>query len=130
MTTPFPWHRLRKVALDLLANPQDEAMLRSSINRSYYAAYGEAKAFAIRHGFTWDKKGQSHVKVWNYIKQGKGATANWEKLAWKAIGDAGADLKLERTAADYHATPAVVSAMAISSLSQANTIIKRLQGLP
>jgi hypothetical protein len=99
------WRLLRQVALTLLESPLTEARLRSSINRSYYAAYGEAKAFASRHGYTWNGKGGSHVQVWNFLRAGKGAASLWETAAWKAIGDAGIALKATRTAADYEDAP-------------------------
>lgn len=126
----FAWRLLQQVALALLQSSPTEARLRSSINRSYYAAYGEARCFASRHGYTWNGKGGSHIQVWNYLKVGKGAASLWEKAVWKAIGEAGIALKATRTAADYEDAPPPTMQDAESALAQANAIIKRLAGLP
>jgi hypothetical protein len=128
--TSFAWKQLERVALDLLKEPTTEARLRSSINRSYYAAYGEAKEFAVRHGYSWNGKAGSHIQVWNFLRKGKGSSPAWERAAWKAIGDSGLQLKAERTVADYNSAVPATIVIARQVLTQSHTLIKRINGLP
>jgi uncharacterized protein (UPF0332 family) len=126
----FRWARLQKIAVELSKSATSEAHVRSAINRAYYAAYGEARDFVVARGYSWNRRGASHQRVWNYLKQRTGAKQSWERPAWKAIGDAGDALKQRRMLADYDSDTAPTLAEARHAIAQAASIIKRLSGLP
>jgi hypothetical protein len=128
----FRWRLLLKTGLSLVQQVNaSEAQIRSAMNRAYYAAFGEAREFAERHGYRYIRgKGGSHDQVWNFLRQGHGAKTPWERAAWKAIGDAGIVLKRERITADYFGDPTVTRNETKRMLATAEVIINRLLNLP
>jgi hypothetical protein len=108
-----------------------EARYRSSINRSYYAAYGEAREFCLRHGWTFVAgRGGSHDQVWNFLRHGQKARTPGLRAAWKSIGDSGLYLKSQRVIADYHRSHQIGESLAQQIAVQAEQLIARLDKLP
>jgi uncharacterized protein (UPF0332 family) len=127
----FEWRMLLTVAVRLLAPPAaEERERRSAINRAYYAAYGEAREYSLTHGLNVGSGGQSHDRVWQFLRRGAGYSQIWERAASKAIGDMGVELRTLRVQADYFRTGSPSEADARRAVSLANLIIKRILGLP
>ena len=119
------------VAARLLDLPTaEERERRSAINRAYYAAYGEAREYAVAHGLNMQSGGQSHDRVWQFLRRGATYSQTWESAAAKAIGDMGVELCAMRVQADYFRTNSPSEADARRAVSLANLIVKRLLGLP
>jgi hypothetical protein len=119
------------VAVRLLALPTaEERERRSAINRAYYAAYGEAHEFSMAHGLNMQSGGQSHDRVWQFLRRGAGYSQTWERAAAKAIGDMGVELRALRVQADYFRTNSPSETDARWAVSLANLIVRRLLGLP
>ena len=125
----FRWRLLLKVAESLLDGTPEERHIRSAVNRAYYAAFGEAREFAIRKGLVLSQRAGSHQQVWNYLRRG-GAPTIWEAAAWKSIGDLGLTLTADRKLADYVGSAAITLRDAQRVIIQANEIIKKLMSLP
>ena len=129
--TSFRWRDLHLIGREQLLPTPAEGNLRTSINRSYYAAYGEAKVFVVAHGYAFQRgAGGSHDQVWQFLRRGVGATAAWQVPVWRALGDAGIALRDMRTNADYFLDRIPAEAHANLALIQSQTIITRLAGLP
>jgi hypothetical protein len=127
----FEWRMLLLVAVRLLAPPAaEERERRSAINRAYYAAYGEAREFSVAHGLNMQSGGQSHDRVWQFLRRGAGYSQTWQRAAAKAIGDIGVELRALRVQADYFRTNSPSQADARRAVSLADLIIKRVLGLP
>lgn len=132
MTTApnFRWQQLEYVSRHLVSSNSSEAFARSAVNRAYYAAFGEAKEFAIRHGYV--KKGTgggSHQQVWSFLAKGTTGLSTHELAAWKAIAAQGVKLKAQRVNADYFGYLQITLAEASLAITEAQGIIRRLSGL-
>jgi uncharacterized protein (UPF0332 family) len=125
----FQWRLLLKVAVRLLDGSPEERHIRSAINRAYYAAFGEARVFAIKKGLALSRRAGSHQQVWNFLR-GAGAPTVWEAAVWKAIGDQGLALTADRKLADYDESATITLGDAQRVITIANEIIKRLLSLP
>jgi hypothetical protein len=127
----FEWRMLLFVAIRLLDPPTaEERGWRSAINRAYYAAYGEAREFAIGRGLNMQSGGQSHDRVWQFLRRGGGYPQVWERAAAKAVGDLGIELRAMRVQADYFRTNSPSEADVQRAVSLANLVVKRILGLP
>jgi hypothetical protein len=127
----FRWRDLHAIGKAQLLPAPKEEHVRTCINRAYYAAFGEAKEFAIAHGYVFQRgRGGSHDQVWQFLRRASGVTAAWQVPAWRAIGDAGLDLRDRRTNADYFLDRIPNVGDASIALAQSRTIISRLAGLP
>jgi hypothetical protein len=127
----FQYSTLLHVARTLQKTPSlGEEFDRSAINRAYYCIYGEARALAMRHGWTWNGKGNSHQQMWNFLKSGGTRRVPWERALMKSIGDAGAALKDIRTSADYKSEVPVTPDDARDHLIRAADLLKRITGAP
>lgn len=119
------------VAVRLLGLPVvEERERRSAINRAYYAAYGEAREYSVTHGLNMQGGGQSHDRVWQFLRRGAGYSQTWERGVTKAIGDMGVELRALRVQADYFRANSPSETDAKKAVSLANLMIKRLLGLP
>jgi uncharacterized protein (UPF0332 family) len=125
----FQWRLLLKVAVHLLDGSPEERHLRSAINRAYYAAFGEARDFAIRKGYVLALGAGSHQQVWSFLRKA-GAPTTWEAAVWKIIGDQGLALTADRKLADYEESATITLGDAQRVITTANEIIKRLLSLP
>lgn len=125
----FQWRLLLKVAVRLLDGSPEERHIRSAINRAYYAAFGEARIFAIRKGLVLSLGAGSHQQVWNFLRKA-GAPTPWEAGVWKVIGDQGLALTADRKLADYNESAIITLADAQQVITTSNEIVKRLLSLP
>lgn len=127
----YRWNRFLKVSKSLLSIVVDEeSRTRSSINRAYYAAFGEARMFSERKGLVTTRRRSVHEQVWQFLRRGGNAPSLWEAAARKAIGDQGIALRDLRNKADYDPAASVTVSDARGALQRAGAIIKRLDGLP
>lgn len=127
----FRWRDLHRIGRDQLSPTPEEGNLRTSVNRAYYAAFGEAKVFAVAHGYAYQKgSGGSHDQVWQFLRRGVGVSAAWQVPVWRAIGDAGIALRGMRTNADYFLDRVPAESHANLALGQSQVIIAKLAGLP
>lgn len=84
----FNWKEFFTLAQYLQKNCSDnscskEAILRTAVDRIYFAAYGLARDFAVkRHNFTPTKQADDHGKLIRHFKDRKATTigANLEDL--------------------------------------------------
>lgn len=128
---PFRWRQLVGVAARLMSVPSaNEAEWRSAVNRSYYAAFGEAQSFATARGYTFmPGYGGSHDQVWRFIRSGRPGDPNHVRAAWRQVADMGLDLKTRRVIADYRGVITVSDVDAATACAIAQTFITRLKGL-
>lgn len=114
------WEGFQRLA-QALVNRRDEAMLRSAINRSYYAAFQMSVCFAEMH--------------YNFIKQRKGVDHERILGALRCSGDRtieGAGRKLgrlrgNRWKADYNETINIGQRLTQISVRWADEIIQSLK---
>lgn len=125
----FKWRFLLRVAAVLLNAADQESECRSAINRAYYAAYGEARAFCEARGMILKKNRSSHEQVWQYLRSGETSDTVYGRAACKAIGDQGIFLRSQRVAADYFGNAAPPKSEAERAVATSREIIRRLHGL-
>lgn len=94
----FGWEDYLSLANDLSKEQNNEAALRSSVSRAYYAAFNLAKDFLSQKGIVIsENKASIHNEVWNeFQKHGQ---------TWATVYRHGDSLKQRRVAADYYLTP-------------------------
>lgn len=127
----FRWRLLLKTASGLIRGPSPtNADIRSAVNRAYYAALGEAREFATRHGYVVGGRGGAHQRVWHFLRQGQPGLPHWQAAVWKAIGDAGLALMGHRVDADYRAAASPTLIEAQTAIATAAQIVTRVLGLP
>ena len=122
----FDWHDYLELAREL-SNPLFgdllcEAKIRSSMSRSYYAAYWTARVYLEAGGFTITDKERPHELVWKEFK-GKGKIK-------QGIFENGTRLKLDRVWADYERDCHCRVGDAERSLLFAECIIGGIRSLP
>jgi hypothetical protein len=127
---PFYWRLLLGVAVRLLLGAAGESEHRTAINRAYYAALGEARQYAERHGLVIKKWQSAHEQVWQHIRGGIPGLALWHRAALKSLGDEGIALRALRVQADYHLNPAPTAQDAQQAVGMSKRIINGLQKLP
>ncbi|MFD5825869.1 hypothetical protein [Lentzea sp. NPDC060358] len=125
----FAWRLLLQVAVTLISGSNDEAASRSSINRSYYAALGEAREFSIKNGLVMNKKKASHEQVWQYLRGGGSENLAYRRAAFKAIGDIGVALRAMRVQADYKLGSPPSHSDAQQAASLARRLVQRIHSL-
>jgi hypothetical protein len=127
----FRWRMLLGVAVRLTAGSRPgESEHRTAINRAYYAALGEAREYAERHGLVINRRRSSHEQVWQFLRGSPSGLPAWHRAALKSIGDTGVDLRTLRVQADYHLAPPAPSTDVQRAVGMAKTIIERLHALP
>ena len=127
----FSFRHLIGVAGRLLRPPAGEAEHRSAVNRAYYAAFGEAKALATRHGYAFvPGGGGSHDQVWRFLRHGAPGVSVHHLAAWRSVSSAGIALRADRVTADYKPEIAVSMADATTAVARAQTTVARIVGLP
>lgn len=127
----FEWRHLLRIALQLLNGiSSGESEHRSAVNRAYYAAYGEARQYAMRHGYQMNRRQSSHEQIWQYLRSGRSTGPSWLPAVLKAIGDAGISLRAMRVQADYQLNGPPTEAEAKVAVSTAQMIVNRLLSLP
>jgi uncharacterized protein (UPF0332 family) len=116
---PFAWADYLILAITLAANTADEASLRSSISRAYYAAYHAAVDKAGTHGVTIVRTAGTGVHE-----------ACW--LAYQtvprvvSIGVTGDRLKVRRHKADYQQINLNWAKEAATAVAEAQLLLSQL----
>jgi hypothetical protein len=106
----------------------NEPAARSSVNRAYYAAFGEASDYATRVGYSSSAGAGSHSKVWNYI----GAHSDGDAVrdaTRRAVASQGLFLKARRHKADYQRTSRMGRTDHDDALKESARIIQTLDSL-
>lgn len=112
-------------ALDTAAG---EASKRSVINRAYYAAFGEASAYATRNGYSRGRGGPPHRRVWDFIAQMHDGDAR-RRARRLAIASHGQALQEWREKADYRLDATIGRDEPAESRRYAKRIIAELDEL-
>ena len=92
----FDWHRFLDLARQLESNSLDEAVLRTAINRAYYAAYHRASRYVRDALLVEPTTGLTHDLVWRVL-------ARSSDDRHRSIAERGFAMKAERTRSDYQA---------------------------
>jgi uncharacterized protein (UPF0332 family) len=116
--TPFNPRDFLRLARELSQRPSDEASLRSSISRAYYAAFWIARDFIKRKSGIALKR---HDKTWETLKK--------DPSHWTA-GEDGRVLLRQRQLADYEEHVPDLAWQAEKAIARADKIIKRLAPKP
>ena len=99
------------------------------MNRSYYAALGEAREFAIKNGLVMIRQKPTHDQVWQYLRNGGSERSLYRRAALKAIGDIGIVLREMRVQADYKLSSPPTEEDARRASTMAARLVQRLHGL-
>ena len=115
------WKGFQKLA-QALVSESDEAMLRSAINRSYYAAFQMSVCFAEAHyRFIRDRMGNDHKRILEALRDGGDRTI-------KGAGRKLERLRNNRGKADYDERINIGQPLAQISVQWADEIIQSLEG--
>jgi hypothetical protein len=125
----FAWRLLLRIAINLISANSQEAGWRSSVNRSYYAALGEAREFAIKNGLIMNLRRPAHEQVWQYLRNGGSERSLHRRAALEAIGDIGIILREMRVQADYKLNSPPTEDDARRASAMAERLVRRLHGL-
>jgi hypothetical protein len=120
---------LLPVAQSLARAGAGEPYARSSVNRSYYAAFGEASDYVQGRGFVTGSGPGSHKQVWNYLDNGipDGNAARQKER--RALASQGLLLKDRREKADYRRHQAIGRDEPRLAEKEARNLIDRLDRL-
>jgi hypothetical protein len=110
----FDWDQYRVLAEELRLR-EDEASLRSSVSRLYYAIYWRARLHLENNeGFILSRQGESHKQIWReYQAMGR---------AHRGIGINGDRLHFNRLQADYEANAGRLNDIVVESFHIANNV--------
>jgi hypothetical protein len=125
----FAWRLLLRIAINLISSNLQEAGWRSSVNRSYYAALGEAREFAIKNGLIMNHRRSAHDQVWQYLRNGGSERSPHRRATLKAIGDIGIALREMRVQADYKLNSPSTEGDARRASVMAEQLVRRLHRL-
>lgn len=114
----FDWSHFLEFAEILKKDYNNEAALRTVVNRAYYAAFKKCEDFLEASGNKIP--GDSHKYVWDTFSKGR-------KKERRIIGTNGGRLKRKRIDADYHAEAEITNTDAQTAISQAKIILSKLQ---
>lgn len=120
----FDWAEYLKLAQELAGqavNPaNEEAKLRSSVSRAYYAAYCKARNYLRDiEGYSIPPTSKAHTYVRNKFK-------NSPDRLRRSIGDGLDRLRIRRDQVDYDDSVTGLSSMVIMSLKSTQNIIRML----
>lgn len=123
----FDWSEYLKLAQELaghIASPvSQEAKLRSSVSRAYYAAFCSARNYlSDTEGRMIPSTGQAHVYVRNEFKSSSDRRR-------KSIGEDLNRLRVRRNKVDYEDSVRGLSSMVIMTLTLAQQVISRVNTL-
>jgi len=102
---------------------------RTSINRSYYAAFGELSGHIQVRGYVRKPSGSPHDASWKFLKTGIVDGDVQRAAVRRAIADTGFQLKARRLKADYHLSAGISRTEPQDALGEAEAIIKALDSL-
>lgn len=108
---------------DRLKTSPDEAELRTSISRSYYATYNFLRQSLWVHGVPFGGTGEDHLRLVHYLSQS--GDIRTKKLGGKLRG-----LRASRGDADYDLARVVRSKDSQFAFSTADTVIKDFSTIP
>jgi uncharacterized protein (UPF0332 family) len=117
----FQWADFIAVAT-ALSTATDEASLRSSVSRAYYAAFHSARTYVRNQGAPLSRHGQIHQDVHDALVRGQ----RHEKSAAIHLGR----LKQARTAADYELSSTNWNQQASTCLRWAQAVLDLLKPEP
>src|SRR4051794_33216826 len=120
---------LLPVAQSLARAGAGEPYARSSVNRSYYAAFGEASDYVQGRGFVPKAGSGSHVAVWNYLDSGVPDADARRRKERRALASQGFLLKDRREKADYRRHQAIGHDEPRVAEKEARNLITRLDRL-
>jgi len=120
---------LLKVAKSLAKGQPSEPSARSSVNRSYYASYGELSAYLRDRQYSSPKSRGSHDAAWNFLRSKISDQDPRRRAERAAIADIGFLLKSRRQKADYQLASRLGKDEVEVALKEANRIISGLDGL-
>ncbi len=100
----------------------EEARLRSTVSRAYYAAFGVARNTSRHQEGIALPRGDVHKYVWDQFKRSSNPVR-------KEIGAYGDRLKKDRVKADYDDTIAGLPSLAWKALTHSSLVIERLRRL-
>jgi uncharacterized protein (UPF0332 family) len=109
--------------------PVTEPAARSSVNRSYYAAFGEASDYVVARGFVRRRGGGTHDQVWKYVESGVVDGDARRMAERRAIAAQGRLLKIKRHKADYQRGSKLAKTEPTDALNDARRIIQALDSL-
>ena len=110
----FPYDGYLQLAKDL-ARKSDEAHLRSSVSRAYYACFHLVKEYAEKRGETFTESGLVHDQVRAFLN-------NSSDLNLQSIGKKQSLLKKDRMICDYNNKLRDVSKLAVTAIMNAEQI--------
>jgi len=119
---PFAWTAYLTLAQELGARAEDEAALRSSMSRAYYAAYNMALIKLRVLQIPVDEQLAAHEKVWT-------AFTSHSDAACHSIGVLGDRLKKSRRKADYEEVVSNIVSETAQALVLSRIVVDRLQKL-
>jgi uncharacterized protein (UPF0332 family) len=116
----FGWERFLTLAEELAQRPDsDDAALRSSVSRAYYAAFGKAADRIEADTGSRPDWADAHKQVWEHF-EGAGDRFRRE------IGQTGKRLKFQRIRADYRGAEVISRTDVSNSIDHAQRILTRL----
>jgi hypothetical protein len=120
---------LLAVARSLRRPGAGEPFARSSINRSYYAAFTEASDYVTAKGFVQCPGRGSHERVWSYLDTGVRDSDPARRMERRALASQGLKLKDGRHKADYRRHQAIGRREPQLAEKEARNLITRLDRL-
>ena len=118
----FDWSTYLAVARHLLSAPfateHQEAVLRSSISRAYYAAFCIARNY-VRRAIPVPHTGQAHAVVWDYLR-------NQDDPRAQLVARKGVRLKTHRRKADYDDEVVGLRALAEQGIRLSQEVIRSI----
>lgn len=125
----FNWDNYLDLAKELfLTSSSDEAKLRSSISRAYYAAFNRARKYLKVQHYQVPRDYTAHEYVINQFRNSQKEDNKYWK-DWRMIGSDLADLRERRNRADYDDILVNLPKKADFALKASQKIIDRLDKL-
>ncbi|MBC7233978.1 MAG: HEPN domain-containing protein [Chloroflexi bacterium] len=118
----FAWAKYLVLAEELAVRSTDEASLRSSISRAYYAVFCTARNRLLEEGEEIPKTGEAHAEVWTKYRESA-------QKRRKYIGITGDRLRRSRNKADYDDEFPSISAVVQDAVVKARHLLDSLGGL-
>ena len=116
----FDWAEYLILAEELAERQDNEAALRSSVSRAYYAVFGTARKRLRDEGAHVLETGQAHIEVWNTY-------ASSDQRLRREIGEYGHILRRKRNDADYNDSPKRWPDIAAESVEIARRLLNSLE---
>jgi hypothetical protein len=128
----FDWLGYLTLAKELRKREQDEAAIRTSISRAYYATYHKAREFLDQRNvhITRVSSGPGGAQTFNTHDALWKAFSDSKDVTWRKVGEEGDRLKRKRVMADYESyINKLVPNVADETLQKADRILQLLSTL-